>query len=616
MTIGLFGPQNARAVDAPSTPLNDKRYPAQTWVKDATAPGMSNGTVLDAAFFNRIIGALDYICTASGVSAAVGDLSVLFRAVTQISNTAVAGVLATYLNVAKPQAFTTDQKAQAAANLGLAAVARSGDFNDLAHVPALGVPLAGYALTVTGSLGSAFTYSVNQGTLDARYARITDLLTGVGVPGGIATLDMTGKITPAQLATAVANGIATLDSTGQLTGAQIPAALLGAVRYQGTWNATTNTPALATGVGTKGFYYIVATAGTTTLDGSSGWKVGDWAVFDGVKWDRIANSDLVVSVAGLSGVISTASLKTALAVVAADITDATSNGRSILTAANYAAIKSLLVIAAADISDASANGRSLITAANYPAMKALLAISSADVSGLGTAAALAYGTGVGNLVRLDVTTGKLPAVDGSLLTNLASAPVTSVATLTGAITGAALKTALAIALADVSGLGTAAALAYGTGVGNLVRLDVTTGKLPAVDGSLLTNVSAASFPAGTVLLFQQTAAPTGWTKVTTHDDKALRVVSGAASSGGTVAFSTVFGQSATGATTLTTAQMPAHTHSVSPGTTANFFNGCGSFAPAIINGGSTSGSQGGGGSHTHAMDIRVNYVDVILASKN
>jgi hypothetical protein len=37
---------------------------------------------------------------------------------------------------------------------------------------------------------------------------------------------------------------------------------------------------------------------------------------------------------------------------------------------------------------------------------------------LGTAAALNYGTAAGNVVRLDASTGQLPAVDGSLLTNL------------------------------------------------------------------------------------------------------------------------------------------------------------------------------------------------------
>jgi hypothetical protein len=55
-----------------------------------------------------------------------------------------------------------------------------------------------------------------------------------------------------------------------------------------------------------------------------------------------------------------------------------------------------------------------------------------------------------------------------------------------------------------------------------------------------TSAAAAAFDSGTLMLFQQTAAPTGWTKSTTHNNKALRVVSGTASSGGTVAFTTAF----------------------------------------------------------------------------
>jgi len=47
-------------------------------------------------------------------------------------------------------------------------------------------------------------------------------------------------------------------------------------------------------------------------------------------------------------------------------------------------------------------------------------------------------------------------------------------------------------------------------------------------------------PSGTAMLFKQTAAPVGWTKVTTTDDAALRVVAGTAGSGGTAAFSTTF----------------------------------------------------------------------------
>jgi hypothetical protein len=53
--------------------------------------------------------------------------------------------------------------------------------------------------------------------------------------------------------------------------------------------------------------------------------------------------------------------------------------------------------------------------------------------------------------------------------------------------------------------------------------------------------TSSEFPSGTALVFQQTAAPTGWTKSVTHNDKALRVVSGAVGSGGASAFSSVFG---------------------------------------------------------------------------
>lgn len=62
---------------------------------------------------------------------------------------------------------------------------------------------------------------------------------------------------------------------------------LGALNYAGTWNANTNVPALASGVGTKGDYYVVSTAGTTNLDGITSWNVGDWAVFNGSVWQRL-----------------------------------------------------------------------------------------------------------------------------------------------------------------------------------------------------------------------------------------------------------------------------------------------------------------------------------------
>ena len=85
----------------------------------------------------------------------------------------------------------------------------------------------------------------------------------------------------------------------------------GGLDYQGTWNASTNTPTLASGTGTNGYYYIVATAGSTNLDGITDWKVGDWLLFNGTAWQKIDQSwataganDNITSMTGVTGGIS------------------------------------------------------------------------------------------------------------------------------------------------------------------------------------------------------------------------------------------------------------------------------------------------------------------------
>jgi hypothetical protein len=80
----------------------------------------------------------------------------------------------------------------------------------------------------------------------------------------------------------------------------------GGLSYKGTWNATTNTPTLASGVGTNGYYYVTATAGSTNLDGITDWQIGDWLLFNGTVWQKIDQSNLVVSVAGRTGAITLA----------------------------------------------------------------------------------------------------------------------------------------------------------------------------------------------------------------------------------------------------------------------------------------------------------------------
>jgi len=157
-----------------------------------------------------------------------------------------------------------------------------------------------------------------------------------------------------------------------------------------------------------------------------------------------------------------------------------------------------------------------------------------------------------------------------------------------------------------------------------------------------TAISTKPFVTGTSMLFRQTAAPTGWTKVTTYNDYALRIVSGSASTGGSVTFTTAFASQAvngsianttaggsvgtSGATTLSTSQIPSHTHPLNSGC-----DGAGGNTGGGNNQGTSTGSAGGGGSHTHAggsftgtahnhsftgtaINLAVQYVDVIIAN--
>ena len=124
----------------------------------------------------------------------------------------------------------------------------------------------------------------------------------ISVTGG----SMSGVTISDYVATAtkgVANGVASLDGSGTVPISQLPAAVLGALSYQGTWNASTNTPTLTSSVGTKGYYYVVSVAGSTNLNGITDWQVGDWAVYNGTAWQKIDNTDAVTSVNGYTGTV-------------------------------------------------------------------------------------------------------------------------------------------------------------------------------------------------------------------------------------------------------------------------------------------------------------------------
>jgi hypothetical protein len=159
--------------------------------------------------------------------------------------------------------------------------------------------------------------------------------------------------------------------------------------------------------------------------------------------------------------------------------------------------------------------------------------------------------------------------------------------------------------------------------------------------------AAVVIPAGSRMLFQQTAAPTGWVKETSSNNVALRVVSGTASTGGTVAFTTAFtsysvaisgntGNKAAGGTvanhTLSNARIPSHTHSYAKSNFSGNFGGA-KFGSATGTGTSNanSGASGGSQAHNHGftgsnhnhsfsgsstVNVDVQYVDVIIATKS
>lgn len=148
---------------------------------------------------------------------------------------------------------------------------------------------------------------------------------------------------------------------------------------------------------------------------------------------------------------------------------------------------------------------------------------------------------------------------------------------------------------------------------------VTAATIAAVTTMTLAGRPVTAFDVATAMAFNQTAAPTGWTKQVTHNDKSFRVVSGAVGSGGTVDFSTLFARTGVDNYTLLSADTPSHLHSAtwsnvalgSAGTTA-----VQSIAATGLGNSFNTTSSGSGGAHLHAIDMRVKYVDMILATKD
>jgi len=198
-----------------------------------------------------------------------------------------------------------------------ASVVRPSNWNDTHELTGLGTMAEqnANAVAITGGTISGVTIpasnltgtvTVPQGGTGA--TTLTGYVKGSGTSAltassTIPNTDITGLGTASTKDAGAALGVATLDAAGKVPISQIPDSVIGALSYQGTWNATTNTPTLTSSVGTKGYYYVVSVAGTTDLNGITDWLVGDWAVYNGTAWQKIDNTDGVTSVNGFTGAV-------------------------------------------------------------------------------------------------------------------------------------------------------------------------------------------------------------------------------------------------------------------------------------------------------------------------
>ena len=152
-------------------------------------------------------------------------------------------------------------------------------------------------VSVTNVTGTTWTVVRAQEGTTALSWNLGDLVQGYVTAGALTVMLQSSQL-------GVANGVATLDGTGHIPITQLPPSIQGAMSYQGTWNASTNTPTLVSSTGTKGYYYQVSVAGSTTLDGINVWNVGDVVTFNGTVWEKIDGvTSEVLSVAGRTGVV-------------------------------------------------------------------------------------------------------------------------------------------------------------------------------------------------------------------------------------------------------------------------------------------------------------------------
>ena len=127
--------------------------------------------------------------------------------------------------------------------------------------------------------------------------------TGLSLASNVFALDINGLTAVSSVTATDTIPVHTANGVRRITRSDLFSDVLGALNYRGSWNAGLNSPSLASGVGTKGYYYVVSTAGSTNLDGITSWAVNDWAVFNGTVWEKVQTTNAITSVFGRTGAV-------------------------------------------------------------------------------------------------------------------------------------------------------------------------------------------------------------------------------------------------------------------------------------------------------------------------
>ena len=247
---------------------------------------------------------------------------------------------------------------------------------------------------------------------------------------------------------------------------------IGALVYKGTWDAATNTPTLTSGVGNKGDYYVVSIAGTTNLNGITDWQVNDIALFNGSVWQKIDNTDAVLSVNGKTGVVVLgptdvgATPNTAFVIAGTGLTGGGQLTGNVTVALANTAVSAGTYGSATQVSQVTIDAQGRITSASNVA----IAISNAAVSGLGTMSTQ-------NADNVAITGGNVTGIGGNVTTAIPN----------GSVTNALLQNSTATLGNTTITLGSAT-----TTVGNLTLSNVTVGSGEITANISVTNTTNAS----------------------------------------------------------------------------------------------------------------------------